>query len=293
MNEQIGERNESFIGQSGLGARNTARAKQEGADNQVKQVQYSTEVSGTGNDAGAQQGGSFATVANVAPEALTQQAAIIANVDADAATVYYSAPTEGNKALQTQVGMENSAGVRQRGGLVGSSNYAEQEQDGTGNVAGIYQGKFYGGDPSNYAKQDQDGDDNTAGIVQVGSGHKSFQNQDDNNNTSLVSQRGKDHRLNTHQSGDGSVAHAVQHGLGNRALMVQYDGQSYTVEQNKGLAFDDYSGGGNQADILQMGPDGDFGASDWTDCEFSTPEDLNMDYTVPGLNLGDICVGCN
>jgi hypothetical protein len=294
MNEQEGNGNESFIGQAGNGARNAARAIQGGNDNQAKQMQYATDgAGGTGNDAGIDQGITDPTRRNsTAPEAQTQWNNVINNVDVNATPVYYVPPTEGNKAKQTQVGADNSAGIFQFGGTVGFSNYAEQEQNGTGNNAGAVQAHYYSGETSNYLKQDQDGDYNTAGMVQTGSGHKALQNQDGDNNTSLAFQQGKDHKLNTHQFGDGNVAHATQHGLDNRALIVQYDGQSYTVEQNKGLAYDDFSAGGNQADILQMGPDGDFGAGA-VDCGFDEPMDLDMDYTVPGFDLGDICNGCD
>ena len=102
---------------------------------------------------------------------------------------------------------------------------------------------------------------------------------------------GKDQKLNTHQFGADNVAYSTQMGADNAALIVQYDGQSYTVEQNAGAAFGDFSVGGNQADILQMGPDGDFGAGA-VDCDFDDPMNLDMDYEVPSFNLGDICDGC-
>ena len=293
MNQQEGERNESFISQQGNGARNSARTLQRGNDNQAKQMQTATDgTGGAGNDAGIQQGGSTATLNAVAPEATTQWLAVRDNVDLAANTIWFNPPSEDNKAKQTQVGAGNSAGVFQLGGSIGFSNYAEQEQTGDNNNAGIVQGHYYAGETSNYAKQDQDGNGNTAGLVQTGSGHKSLQNQDDNDNISLAFQQGKDHRLNTHQFGDENVAHSTQHGIGNKALIVQYDGQSYTVEQNKGLSYNDFSAGGNQADILQMGPDGDLLWGEMVDCAFDAPMDLDMDYEFPPVDLGDICPDC-
>jgi hypothetical protein len=53
----------------------------------------------------------------------------------------------------------------------------------------------------------------------------------------------------------------------------------------------DRSAGGNQSNILQMGPDGDFGAGA-IDCDFDAPVDLDTNYNFPGVNLGDICSGC-
>ncbi|MAY23279.1 MAG: curlin [Flavobacteriaceae bacterium] len=292
MNEQEGDRNESFIGQSGAGARNSARALQVGNDNQSKQMQVATDVSGgTGNDAGVVQGeAGIARRTAVASEADAQWSSIIANVYSTGSLPLY-APTQGNKAKQTQVGAGNSAGMMQYGGDVGASNYGEQEQVGDGNAAGMVQTHYYPGDDSNYSKQLQVGNSNTAGLVVAGSGHKAFQNQDGDSNTALSYQAGKDQKLNTHQFGADNVAYSTQMGADNAALIVQYDGQSYTVEQNAGAAFGDFSVGGNQADILQMGPDGDFGAGA-VDCDFDDPMNLDMDYEVPSFNLGDICDGC-
>jgi len=128
-------------------------------------------------------------------------------------------------------------------------------------------------------------------LYQYGNGHKSLQDQRGHRNTSLASQAGSGNLLNQHQRGNDNAANAVQHGLGNRALMVQHDGQSYSVSQNAGLGIGDLSAGGNQADILQMGPDGDFehGA---IECDFEEPMDLDMDYSVPMFELEDICPDC-
>jgi hypothetical protein len=293
MNEQEGERNESFISQWGSGARNSAGALQVGNDNQAKQFQNATDgAGGTGNSAGISQGDiSVGRGQSVASEASTQWSAVSANVQ-PSAIIGWVNPSDYNRAIQTQVGSDNSAGVIQMGGRADGSNYGEQDQTGAGNNAGMVQGHFYPTENSNYAKQEQNGADNSAGLAQTGSDNQSYQNQDGNANTSLAYQNGAGHKLNTHQFGDASTAYSNQHGAGNAALIVQYDGQSYTVEQNIGLGLQDRSAGNNQADILQMGPDGDFGAGA-VDCGFDEPLDLDMDYTVPGFNLGDICVDCN
>ncbi|WP_410004569.1 curlin [Aequorivita nionensis] len=292
MNQQEGNENESFISQQGNGARNAARAYQAGESNQAKQYQTATAGSGSANDAGIQQGigvgGGYLTVA---AEATTQWVNVINNVDPSSNPLPYYAPSDFNKALQVQVGDDNSAGILQVGGGDLGSNYGEQNQDGNGNNAGMVQSHYYSGDVSNYAKQEQDGNDNTAGLVQQGSNNKSYQAQDGDLNTSLAHQAGSGHKLNTHQFGDGSVAHAAQHGADNRALIVQYDGQSYSVQQNMNLGVQDLSAGGNQANILQMGPDGDFGAGA-VDCDFDEPVNLDMNYNFPGVSLDDICGGC-
>lgn len=293
MNEQIGDRNESFIEQQGNGARNSARTLQIGDDNQANQMQTATDAAlGTGNDAGIMQGyQNSAQRSNVVPEAMTQWISVVNNVDGNASPIYYTSPARFNKAKQTQIGSDNSAGLYQLGGSVNGSNYGEQEQVGDSNNAGMIQSHVPNAGGDNYAKQYQIGNNNTAGLVQEGNSHKSLQNQDGADNISLAFQRGSGHKLNTHQFGDSNVAYATQSGLDNRALIVQYDGQSYSVEQNKGLGPVDFTGGGNQADILQMGPSGNFGAGA-VDCDFDTPMSLDQEYYVPGLNLGDICSGC-
>ena len=294
MNQQKGERNESFINQQGNGARNTARALQIGNDNQAKQMQTATDgAGGTGNDAGIMQGyENNAQRSAVVPEAMTQWSSIGSNVDANATSFYWAGqPAEYNKAKQTQTGSDNSAGLYQLGGSLSGSNYGEQEQDGSLNNAGMIQSHVPNTGADNYAKQNQSGANNTAGLLQEGTSHKSLQFQDGDDNNSLAFQRGQGHLLNTHQFGVGNTAHSTQSGLENKALIVQHDGQSYSVEQNVGLAWNDYTEGGNQADILQMGPDGDFGAGA-VDCAFDAPMDLDMDYDFPAVDLGDICPDC-
>lgn len=285
MNQQKGDENESYIDQKGNGARNAARTYQLGDNQQAQQHQTATaSTGGVGNDAGIQQG-SDSAVYIVAPVTYTQWGSIYNNVD-PIGGMSFSGPTEFNQALQVQVGDANSAGIFQAGG----HNYGEQNQNGNGNVGGMIQVHAYNQDP-NYARQDQKGDSNDAGLIQEGGGHKSLQVQDGNSNISWASQMGVGHKLNTHQFGNSNVAYSGQHGLNNSALVVQYDGQSYSVEQNMNLGQYDTSAGGNQANILQMGPGGDVVAGA-VNCAFDNPKDLDMDYDFPGVSLDNICPGC-
>src|SRR5690606_22613879 len=150
--------------QKGNGARNVARTYQVGDNQQAKQYQDATAGSGAGNEAGIEQGLGSGYY-NVATESITQWNNVLNNVDPSAIDIYYSPPSAYNKALQIQVGDDNSAGILQVGGYENGNNYGEQDQNGDRNNAGMIQAYMYGG-ASNYAKQEQDGDDNTAGLVQ-------------------------------------------------------------------------------------------------------------------------------
>ncbi len=50
-------------------------------------------------------------------------------------------------------------------------------------------------------------------------------------------------------------------------------------------------GGGNQIDVLQLGPNGNFG-TDGVQCMFMDEVDLNMNYDVPDFTLDNVCPGC-
>ena len=201
-----------------------------------------------------------------------------------------TAESYGAVAYQIQVGYENAADMLQFGGSVGDSNYGEQDQGGHDNEAAMLQG-HYGNGGKNYAKQLQIGKRNFAGIGQSGSGLKSLQTQIGDDNYVMSSQRGEGHLLNVHQRGNKNVATTAQGGLGNKALVVQRDGQSYTVQQNLNLSRFDLSAGNNQADILQLGPDGNF-TTDGIPCYFETPLDIYVNYDVPDFTIDDICGGC-
>jgi len=53
----------------------------------------------------------------------------------------------------------------------------------------------------------------------------------------------------------------------------------------------DLSAGGNQIDVMQLGPDGDFHDAA-IECDFEEPMDLDMDYSIPELEIEDICPDC-
>tara|TARA_R100000935_G_scaffold9625_1_gene19553 strand:- start:36332 stop:37837 length:1506 start_codon:yes stop_codon:yes gene_type:complete len=296
-NFQNGDRNESSINQMGAGARNTARTFQTGDDNQAKQDQTTNSaLAGMGNRAGIGQGqdgfGAF-QFSTITPVAVALHGRIDSEVDGSADPLSTtSAASIGAKAKQVQAGKLQEADIMQFGGTVGASNYAEQVQaSGWNNDAGIVQGHFNIGETSNYAKQYQAGDNNTAGLVQEGSGFKALQDQRGHRNEALSYQTGEDNLLNIHQRGNDNDATSTQHGLANQALIVQRGGQSFVAQQNMGLGSSDLSDGGNQIDALQLGPNGDFG-TDGIDCDFEDPMDLDMDYTVPGFDLGDVCPDC-
>jgi len=277
MNEQIGLRNESFIDQSGAGARNVATARQLGDDNQVKQTQTTTATEGMiGNRADVKQG----IPASDDPLISTLRS------DLSAVTIGLSGSqgdSDGARAKQVQNGKEQEAAIRQFGGSVDGSNYAEQNQiSGWGNDAVIWQGHFTLGDPDNYARQDQAGDNNKASIAQEGSGNKALQTQlNGHRNDALTYQSGQGNLSNTHQRGNDNVGNAFQVGTSNRALIVQRGGQSYLANQN---------GTGNQVDIYQGLPSDDF--SNMIECDFDDPMNLDMDYELPGLDIPNICPDC-
>ncbi|MGY8915205.1 MAG: hypothetical protein ACKVJF_09015, partial [Flavobacteriales bacterium] len=190
----------------------------------------------------------------------------------------------GAKAKQTQSGQNQHGEIVQWGGEVGNSNYAEQVQSVGYNTAGIFQ-DHHGTEGDNYAKQVQTGGLNFAAIWQDGSGNKALQTQTGLFNIAGSTQVGDGNLVNTHQFGIANVALTAQRGNNNSALVVQFGGQSYTVEQGLlGLS------SGNQADILQMGPNGDFGNG--VNCYFDPQDDLDMDYTVDEFNLADVCPDC-
>jgi hypothetical protein len=287
MNWQNGNRNESSINQSGAGARNIAMAGQSGDDNQAKQTQTTTAGVGmVGNRGVVVQGFPPQVISpSDVPVAVDAINDIIATVDADAALTGGSGQSIGARAKQIQNGKQQEADLLQFGGSIDGSNYGEQVQAyGWGNDAGIFQQS--NGVADNYAKQYQGGDNNRAGLVQDGDSHKSLQTQVGHRNSVLSSQRDSGNLLNTHQRGNDNYATSAQHGIANRALVVQYGGQSYVAEQNL-----DGLGGGNQIDALQLGPNGDFGSAA-IECDFEQPMNLDMDYTVPGLDLQDICPDC-
>ena len=300
-NFQLGEGNESTIMQSGNGGRNMAEAVQVGDFNQAKQTQVTSASAGQdGNRASVLQG--FSADANLSPVAINRSVTTEAfsrfnsyQVDPLPALWYTPPPsTEGNAAKQEQYGQGNEAEIWQIDGTVDGASYAEQIQavGSSDNDAYIGQGHWFDGEADNYAKQYQEGAGNFAGINSSGSGQKVLQDQRGNDNNALTHQVGKDHRANTHQRGNQNDGVIGQRGAGNKALLVQYDGQSYTIQQNLNVGAADFTVGGNQADVLQLGPNGDFDA-DAILCDFEDPMNLDMNFNVPMANTPDICTDCN
>jgi len=282
--DQNGNDNQSFIAQEGAGATNTARAFQQGNNNYVKQTQTTDAgEGGVGNTAITAQGNGTTgfTFSSVYNDLLAMDATVGSgppNVD-----------SFGGIAFQDQSGSNNDADIRQFGEDDPEGNYAEQNQSGSGNSAFITQNRR--GNPNgaaNYARQDQDGTNSDAGISQRGSSHKAYQRQSGDDNIVLSSQTGARNLLNTFQDGDGNRGETIQHGLDNQALLVQRGGHSYTITQNvaNGVQMGD-----NVADVLQLGPDGDF-STDAIDCEFGE-QNMQMAPIRPGtFGIDDVCEDC-
>jgi len=288
--DQEGDNNGSIVMQSGAGARNTAVAVQLGDDNFAKQVQSTDAVAGgLGNLATVSQGDGSVN-SNLVPTILFGQ---LDNVD-DITNVGFSGDSFGGIAYQTQGGSDNESEIHQFGASGVDGNYAEQNQSGDSNDAMIVQNAF--GNPSggaNYARQDQDDNasNSQAGIAQNGFNHKAYQRQTGDDNNIMSTQRGNGNLVNTYQDGDQNRGTTAQRGVDNQILLVQRGGHSYSVTQNLPNGSPVGSpNGGNQADILQLGPNGDFSA-DAIECVF---ED-QMSMPMPELgtfSLGDVCPGC-
>jgi len=281
---QLGNGNEASIDQSGAGGRNNAQVRQFGDDNQSKQWQTTNAGAGmTGNSGYVQQGSGSGLPVNPTNTAFNLIFDDIQDniqvIDPGAAVI--NGPSYGAKAKQIQYGKLNEAAVGQLGGSSDGHNYAEQVQaSGWNNDAAIIQTQV--GVGSNYSKQYQAGDNNLANSWQFGNGHKSLQDQRGHRNSALASQAGSGNLLNQHQRGNDNRATSVQHGLANAALIVQYGGNSYVSQQ---------FGTGNQIDVLQLGPNGDFDNAA-IDCGFEDPMNLDMNYEVPGFDLDPICPDC-
>jgi len=295
QNKQNGDNNESSIDQSGAGGTNSAYAFQYGDDNQAKQLQTTTAVAGmTGNTGLIVQGYDGAALP-AAPLAIAN--AIFSDINSSVDDTFINGGTTGSGtgqsfggiAFQIQNGKENTATAFQYGSDASGSNYSKQTQAwGWGNEALVIQNRGGGpGGGDNEAEQYQAGDNNTVGVAQNGEGHKSYQTQIGHRNSSLAAQQDAGNLLNTHQRGNDNYATSAQRGIANATLIVQYGGNSYVAQQN----LDGLGGGGNQIDVLQLGPDGDF-YNDAIECDFNDQMDPWMDYTVPGFDLDPICPDC-
>jgi len=285
---QLGEYNESSISQSGAGGTNRALANQVGDNNKAKQSQTTTAAAGmTGNQGSIYQGYVGDVVGGSQDYPLYGEVLFDQVIPLDSYGGATVGPTSSHAvAFQTQNGKEQRANIDQYGGSADAYNYGEQEQAwGWGNDAYMLQEQE--GASGNYAKQYQGGDNNQVGLAQYGSGLKSAQTQIGHRNNAMAMQQGEGNLLNMHQRGNDNAATAAQQGIGNRALIVQYDGQSYVAQQN----LDGLGGGGNQIDAMQLGPDGNFHDAA-IECDFDMPMDPTMDYSIPELEIEDICPDC-
>ncbi|MBQ0768984.1 MAG: curlin [Bizionia sp.] len=289
--EQYGERNASRIRQEGS-ARNTAHSVQIGDDNKVNQNQKSDAISGVGNSAIADQGyGGIPLSVDIG--SIWGDLNAVDNVSNGA----FNGASDNGKVLQNQDGDGNEAYAGQYGDGSAVGNIAEQNQVGNDNNALSVQnayGNSNGGD--NYGRQDQLGDRNNAGIAQNGTDHKAYQRQLGNDNDIYSTQRGSQNKVSTYQGGNGNIGETGQRGQNNTILLVQkqeagFGGHSFKVSQNLpgGLPVG-MPNGGNIADVLQLGPNGDF-ATDGENCDFQAPTDLTMPGGVPSFDIGDPCAG--
>ncbi len=259
---QDGENNQARVNQDTDGSRNNADLRQYGRANLASQTQINPSSSdGDENSATIRQG-------------IMDQWTFDANWA---------------EAHQVQEGSGNTASILQNDNAWGERTYAEQNQDGDDNTATINQQGWTG--PSNgsvdfsYARQDQDGDSNSAYLSQDGSSgslqNMAYQLQDGDDNFVTSSQYGNDNKLNTLQYGDDNYAATSQIGSYNAALVVQHDGQSYTLAQN---------GNGNQANIYQAGA---LGPNSPEECSFEPQIVWDPVPVVPSFDPADVCVDCN
>lgn len=290
--DQEGDGNLSLVNQSGQGGRNQAYTRQLGDNNVASQTQNTIAMSGGEGEGAMINQGDSALFANVGatlnnPQNNGNLYSALQGLD-DISNGPLNAGSTSGIAFQIQTGKMSEAEIHQFGDGT-ASNYAEQRQEGWDQDALIVQ-NAYGSVTSgnNYAKQHQRDDNNDAAISQSGADHKAYQFQDGKRNLALSTQRGNGgNKVNTYQFGNDNKVTTAQKGIDNRALVVQRSGQSYVVEQNLAGGF---SQGGNQADIMQLGPNGNF-ATDGMNCMF-------MDELTPGttpdisLEIGDICPDC-
>ncbi len=267
---QQGNDNQNAIMQSGNGQSNWAWTYQDGDNNLSKQVQDQGDFVGSGfvNYAMVDQGvDQVGLISDIKTD--------LEGVDSRINTSPLVANTTNSVALQKQTGGDLDAETHQ----FGNANHSEQYQSGYGNDAYMLQNSDGTG---NYGRQDQIGTQSTAGLAQVGSGNKAWQRQADDNNEVMSTQVGNGNLLNTFQDGNGNRGMSSQYGTDNAALLVQRGGHSYSIEQN---------GTGNQANVLQLGPNGNFN-TDGIDCGFLDPNNPTMNYPNLDFNLNDICSGC-
>ena len=281
--DQTGDDNASWINQYGAGATNEAVTFQLGTENNAIQVQQNTAGSGGSvNNAMISQGDFF--TGNFFPSIWSDLVALDGSIDDGS----YNGASHAATAFQFQQGTDNLADIRQFSDAPAGGNYAEQNQIGDSNKSFMVQnlyGTSTGGD--NYGRQDQTGDNNIAGLSQAGLNHKAYQRQYGDGNEALSTQRGNGNLLNTYQGGNDNYVESLQHGTANQALLVQKGGHSFSLKQNEG----DFTGGGNFANVLQLGPDGDF-IDDAENCIFPNQETVPTFTDISTYTIDAPCPGC-
>lgn len=273
---QLGDDNAAFLRQEGNGAGNSSLVVQVGSDNTSMQQQVASATSGAGNNAFVNQGGAAPTT-NIGTGGVTA----LNGVDGQIFSGFSNVTAKESVASQHQDGENNLVEVNQ----YGIGNHSLQKQEGNNNEGLVIQnatGSFYG---NNTVHQQQTGNDNYSAIAQKGRDHQAWQRQSGNNNEMLSTQRGSENLTSAYQKGDNNVAYTAQAGHHNKIALSQYNGQSYSVQQNLGFG----GGADNQASILQQGPGGNNANIYQCDVSRLTPQTF---VDVDPLNIPDLCPGC-
>lgn len=299
---QLGNRNSASIAQSGTAqsggdtGRNVAAAVQVGDDNISKQVQNSIANEGVQGEQGLVNQGDSTTAIGASLDNNGQGGDVFAQLEATDSNGDLSAAADGSfggVAVQMQTGKMNAGEIHQFGSSSADPNRAQQNQSGWNQEALIVQnsnGNANGG--GNWAFQDQSNDNNVAAIGQNGFDHMAQQVQNGKRNQAFSTQRGNDNKLSSVQTGNDSRLETLQNGRDNTIVIAQSDGQSAWVEQNRG----EYgSNGGNQAAIIQTGPNGslpgDLG-SEIINCDF---QEMMQTPAIEAstITINDLCPDCN
>jgi hypothetical protein len=249
LSEQLGVDNQGTINQlsDGTSGRNYARLFQEGNNNMSNQTQ-TTDDNVLGNEALVNQGSNI-----LLDDANTAAQFTAVNGVDDISNGIESQVSSWSKAIQVQEGNSNLAETHQFGDGTSDTNgdYSEQNQDGVGNEAYVFQNIF--GSPTgrgNSVVQNQTGDDNYVATGQNGRRNDITIDQQGTNNYAISTQRGKDHVVDALQTGDFNALETAQRGDMN-TIVVRQDGdigQSWKAEQNVPGGLPD---GGNTLDVFQ------------------------------------------
>ncbi|MDX1271491.1 hypothetical protein [Bizionia paragorgiae] len=213
-----------------------------------------------------------------------------------------------NKAEQRQTGDDNEIALIQNG----TNGRAKQVQIGNNN-----QNRFNGPSQSgsdNYSDARQVGNDNDIFEGQDGTNNSGWIRQNGNNNYSSFGQYGANGKSINRQIGNGNsmiqgqfsgtdsnLASSWQKGDDNTGIIQQYSGlgnQALLVQKSDGPGLGHtggiyQTGNGNMADVLQLGPGGDF-AADAENCDFLSQQPLVCPTPIDDITIDDPCAvtGC-